>query len=99
MARFSSPVRDNPGAREVEKIAWCGASEQTGEDGVQGGFVVGVTIVDDDVGCIGGVGDGVEAIIVALDYLDVWVGGLEGFRDFAEEDSDVVFWMGGCYCV
>ena len=57
--------------------------------------MVGVAIVHDYVGGCCCCGDGVEAVVVALDDGDVGVGGGEGWGCFAEEYGDGVFWVRG----
>lgn len=44
------PVGDDAGTAKVEEEGWVGALEETGDEGVDAGFVVGVAVVDDDVG-------------------------------------------------
>jgi hypothetical protein len=70
------------------------ALQQTRDQSVDAAFMVGVAVVDDDVGFWGGFGDNLRGVIVAFDDLDFGVFGCEGVRDIAEEDGDGVFGVG-----
>lgn len=39
------PVCDDPGAGEMEEEAWSLAAEEAGDEGIQGGLVVGAAVV------------------------------------------------------
>ena len=58
--------------------------------------MVRVTAVHDDVGFLGGGGDGVEAVVVAVDDLDVRVGRTECWWLAAEKCDDGPVWVCGC---
>ena len=58
--------------------------------------MVRVTIVDDDISCCCILGDGVYAIVVTLDDLNIRIGRLEGIGNLPEHHSDVVLWVRSC---
>lgn len=92
--RAALPVGHEAGAGEVDEALGVRRARlrggEAGEQSAQRGDVVGVAVVDDDVGGAGGGGQDLEAVVVAVEEFGVWIGCLEGGGGAAAEEEGVV---------